>query len=143
MVAIRSEQALRPLLYLMRRPNDGQANFAALIEDQRVREQWQGLVVEPIGAPDGEQQDAGIPKTIEIAAEGENGSISGRISMQRLLQRFDLVPELKPVERFFVQFINTPVQYRYLVEYEIEHRSASGTQRLSGIGLAEVMALSR
>ena len=82
-----------------------------------------------------------IPQTISLDVEHGGTSISGTVRVRQLLQRFDFVGELKSLERIFVRFINTPIHYRYLADYDFQVRDGAGVRRLTGSGFAEYMTL--
>lgn len=81
-----------------------------------------------------------VPDKLRVTGRGPGFSFSGTIASERFLQTFDLVEELKPVERFFVRFTKTPVHFRFLADYEIDLTAGQDTSRLIGTALMEVLS---
>jgi hypothetical protein len=140
-----------PVFYLVQRPGPTQSSFLAIMSDGRIRKRWAHFPVTLIVAENDVAGDAEKdvvtawlpPHTVEFQISAPDGTVDGKIMMTRLLQRFDFVRELKPIERFFVQFLNTPVHYRYLATYELTFQGEGGDQQVTGTALAEVMSLKR
>ncbi len=140
-----------PVFYLVQRPGQKQSSFLAITVGGEIRQQWTGfpvtLVIPEQDAPNEAEHDAEDyrlpPDAIQFQITGADGTVTGNITMTRLLQRFDFVRELKRIERFFVRFLNTPVHYRYLAQYDLSYQGKEGGQRLTGTALAEIMTLKR
>ena len=148
---IDSQDSASPIFYLVQRPGQEQSSFLAIMGGGQIRQQWTKFPVTlitpendaPNEAEDDTDADRRPPSTIEFQIAGTDGAVEGKITMTRLLQRFDFVRELKPIERFFVQFLNTPVHYRYLAQYDLTYQGKDGGQQLTGTALAEIMTLKR
>lgn len=84
-----------------------------------------------------------IPKKLSLRGEGQNFFVSGTMTLTRFLNRFDVVSELKPLERFIVQFITTPVHYRFLADYDLQYQLDGVKQSLHGMALVEFMSLQK
>jgi hypothetical protein len=149
--SIGNPDSASPIFYLVQRAGQEQSSFLAITGGEGIRQQWKTFPVTliapehdgPNEAEDNDEHDRLLPDALQFQTAGTNGSIEGKITMTRLLQRFDFVRELKPIERFFVQFLNTPVHYRYLAQYDMTIQGNDGVQRLTGTALAEVMTLKR
>lgn len=149
--SIDSQDPSSPVFYLVQRPGPTQSSFLAIMSGGRIRKQWTRfpvtLIAPEVDAADEAEDDARDervpPDAIQLQITGTDGKVAGTITMARLLQRFDFVQELKPIERFFVQFLNTPLHYRYLAQYDLTYQGNDGDQRLTGTALAEVMMLKR
>ncbi len=149
--SIDGKDAPSPIFYLVQRPGEEQSSFLAIAEDGKIRRQWSEfpvrLIRPEIDAADETEDvftdDTRPPQAIEFRVAGTDGAVMGKITMTRLLQRFDFVRELKRIERFIVQFLNTPRHYRYLAEYELTYPGEKGPRKLTGTALAEIMALKR
>ncbi len=92
---------------------------------------------------DDSKDDRALPYEINVDLAKSGLRIVGTIKLVRLLHRFDLVDDLKPIERVFVRFVNTPIQYRFLAEYDLRYRGDRDAEerRLSGQAVAEIMRL--
>ncbi len=149
--SIDSQDPSSPVFYLVQRPGQRQSSFLAVMGGGRIRQQWTRfpvtLISPEIDAPNEAEYDVAVdrlpPHAIQFQIAGTDGTVEGKITMTRLLQRFDFVRELKPIERFFVQFLNTPVHYRYLAQYDLTYRGKDGDQQLTGTALAEIMMFKR
>jgi hypothetical protein len=149
--SIDSQDPSSPVFYLVQRPGPTQSSFLAIVGEGQMRQQWTGFPVTLI-TPESDTPDEAEyyiednrlpPDAIEFQIAGSDGTVEGTITMTRLLQRFDFVRELKPIERFFVQFLNTPVHYRYLAQYDLTYHGKDGRQKLTGTALVEIMKLKR
>lgn len=138
---LHAEGGEKPLFLLLTRPDGRQSNHMALLKGDLIGWQGHGFDVSYEQAvsmvPDGHL----VPQMVSLAIEKDGASISGTIRVRRLLQRFDFVDELKKLERIFIRFINTPIHYRYLADYDLQVRDSAGSRRLTGTGLAEFMTL--
>lgn len=90
---------------------------------------------------DPKPSDKNIPGPIEVAGSENGVEISGKITPRRLLDRFDFLTELKKIERLFLRLMSTPVQYRYLADYEFVYRRDREEKKLTGVGIVELMVL--
>jgi hypothetical protein len=77
---------------------------------------------------------------IPINATG-SGSLNGTISLNTQVQKFDVVDELKPFERFFVRMFKTPVNTRYRISYDFTYTVNEISAKVTGDGLADLMTL--
>ena len=77
---------------------------------------------------------------IPITAVGA-GELNGTISLTTQVQKFDVVDELKPFERFFVRMFKTPVNTRYRISYDFTYISNGISTKVTGKGLADLMTL--
>ncbi len=144
---IDSQDPSSPIFYLVERSGQKQSSFLAIMDGGQIRHSWQKFPVTLItpenDAEDNSADERRPPRAIQFQIAGTDGTVEGKITMTRLLQRFDFVRELKPIERFFVQFLNTPVHYRYLAQYDLTYQDNDGGRRLTGTALAEIMTLKR
>ncbi len=131
----------KPLLLLLTQPDGQQTNHMALLTGDVIRWQGSGFSVSYEEAVSMVPNGHLIPQTISLDVEHGGTSISGTVRVRQLLQRFDFVGELKNLERIFVRFINTPIHYRYLADYDFQVRDSGGVRRLTGSGFAEYMTL--
>ena len=67
--------------------------------------------------------------------------LEGQIRLLEQVQKFDVVDELKPFERFFVRMFRTPVNTRYILEYDLSFTSGEESRIVQGRGLADLMTL--
>jgi hypothetical protein len=151
LASIDSQDSSSPVFYLVQRLGDKRSSFLAIMSGGQIRQQWTRFPVTLI-TPDNDSPDEAEydiedvrlpPDAIQFQIAGTGGTVEGKITMTRLLQRFDFVRELKPLERFFVQFLNTPLHYRYLARYDLTYQGKDGGQQLTGTALAEIMTLKR
>lgn len=130
-----------PLMLFRTRPDGRQSNHLALLKEDVIAWQGHGFEVsyeQPVSmVRDGHP----VPQTIALKLEQGGTSISGTIRVRQLFQRFDFVDELQKLERIFIRFINTPVHYRYLADYDLRVSDSEGTRRLTGTALTEFMTL--
>ena len=77
---------------------------------------------------------------ISINAAGA-GDLNGTISLNTQVQKFDVVDELKPFERFFVRMFKTPVNTRYRISYDFTYTVNGISAKVTGDGLADLMTL--
>ena len=76
-----------------------------------------------------------------LSVEEEGFRLTGEIRIGKFLARVDPVDSLKPFVRTIVKLLNTPIQYRYLAEYEFEFESGGESTRLQGRALMDHMVL--
>ncbi len=133
-----------PALTVVAKPEGGHENRFAIIDRKTghtrpldsVRTEYQSFHTVSHG---NEMHD--VPREIVVAASGPGFSVSGNMVTSQFLHKFDLVEELKPVERFFVKFTTTPVHFRYLADYDFVIDSDGSTDRLTGKALVEFLSL--
>ncbi|MDH3639681.1 MAG: hypothetical protein OES09_14645 [Gammaproteobacteria bacterium] len=139
-----SEQTLAPALNAISKTDGGRGAQFAIVnpKDGRLR-QADTVVVEyesiEIARHRGRIHE--VPAKLSVRGRGSGFSVSGTIVPVRFLHKFDLVKELKPIERFIVQFMTTPVHFRYLADYDIDFTSDGSTSRLTGKALVEFLSL--
>jgi hypothetical protein len=77
---------------------------------------------------------------IALNAAG-TGNLDGTISLDKQVQQFDVVDELKPFERFFVRMFKTPISTRFRLSYDLTYTANGTSVHLIGQGLADLMTL--
>ncbi len=135
--------ASAPVFYLVQRPDAEPAVFLAVVGGGRIQRQWSQLPVTLTASDNAGGTEGQLPETVRWEKMVAGGVLKGKISFTRLLQRFDPIQELKPIERLFVRLLNTPTHHRYLAHYELSYPGEDGERRLRGSALAEVMTLRR
>ena len=133
---------MSPILYISVDKNGGQqANLALYKEGRLLHEareielQWENRVEDS----DNDKRD--VPDNYSIDVSKEEFSLKGTIKIEEFLARVDPVDSLKPFVRTIVKFLNTPIQYRFLANYDLEYQSKGQQMRLQGRALIDHMVL--
>jgi len=84
-----------------------------------------------------------VPAVIPIDVSMDNVRLTGTIKVDRLLGQLDPVDLLKPYVRIFVRLFNTPINYRYLANYDLIYVRNGRSQRLTGRALVDHMVVKR
>ena len=141
---LRGEQTLAPALNVLSKTVGGRSAQFAIVN----RETGRLLHADEVAVEYDSIEHAGhrgriydVPNKFSARGQGPGFSFSGTIVAVRFIHAFDLVEELKPIERFFVQFTKTPVHFRYLADYDIDFASEGTTSRLTGKALVEILSL--
>ena len=133
---------ISPILYISADKKGWQQANLALYKDGRLlheaREielQWENRV------EDSDNDIRDIPDNYRIDISEQDFSLKGSIKIEEFLARVDPVDSLKPFVRAIVKFLNTPIQYRFLANYDLEYQSSGQQKRLQGRALIDHMVL--
>jgi hypothetical protein len=82
-----------------------------------------------------------VPRLLRISAKGPKAGdvVRVRAVVKRRLHRFDILGGLAPFERFVVERIAKPMQYRFLADFTIEGQVGGEKIKGEGQGLIEVI----
>ena len=134
--------SISPVIYTSVDKNGGVQNHLALFQNGRILHMSKGFELQTSGRTETADEDTrSIPDNYSINIEKENFSLKGTVEIKKYLARVDPVDSLKPFVRTIVKLLNTPIQYRYLAEYDLEYSSEGQTKRLQGQALLDHMVL--
>ncbi len=77
------------------------------------------------------------PTIIKVKGEKGAESLSGTIRLSRKIDHFNIYDHLNFFERSFAMSRASVTNYRYIADYDLDHVTASGIQKLTGKALSE------
>ena len=133
---------ISPILYVSIDTEGQQQTNLALYKNGRLLHEARGIELQwENRVEDSDNDKREIPDNYRIDISEEDFSLKGTIKIEEFLARVDPVDSLKPFVRTIVKFLNTPIQYRYLANYDLEYHSSSQQRRLQGRALIDHMVL--
>lgn len=133
-----SDAAIRPIIYTSRDQDGGEQAYLGLFKDGRLIRQAQGFTLNietKRETADSDKRD--IPRKMTVDINEDDFSLQGVIEINEFLVRIDPVDSLKPFVRIIVKLLNTPIQYRYLVSYDLHYKSEEDEVELQGDALMD------
>jgi len=133
---------ISPILYTSVDKEGRQQGYLTLYENGRLIHEAGGfelLVKNRVETADDDKRN--IPESYRIHVEEKGISLTGTIETEKFLARVDPVDSLKPFVRTIVKFLNTPIQYRYLANYDLDYQKDGQQVRLHGRALIDHMVL--
>ena len=135
---------LSPVLYTSIDIDGGLQTRLALFENGRLIHDSVDFGLQSGGRIETVDNDMrNIPDDFRLNIVENEFVLKGTIDIERFLARVDPVNSLKPFVRAIVKLLNTPIQYWYLVRYDLEYTQAGKKSRLQGLALMDHLVLRR
>lgn len=133
-----SDSQIRPIFYTSRDERGGEQTFVGLFENGRLIHQSQGFTLVTENRREKAASDErDIPSKIIVNIIEDDFSLQGMIETNDFLVRIDPVDSLKPFVRTIVKLLNTPIQYRYLANYDLTYEGGGRKVEVQGQALMD------
>lgn len=125
----------KPFLSSLSHPNNDQDIIFKLFDGEKTLDDFSDIKIKYDNIT--EEKDASYPKTINISAKGENGTLTGTFKYSKKLSHFNLTEHLNFFEKSFATSNPVVSNFRYLVDYNLVYKTSEGEKVLTGKALSE------
>lgn len=128
-------EGVKPFLSSITRPDSKEDIILKLFDGNEELDDFSDVDITYDNITD--EKGASYPKTINISATSDKGTLNGSFKYTKKFAHFNLTEHLNFFEKSFAKSNPSVTNFRYLVDYNLVYKTAEGEKTLNGKALSE------